>query len=187
MGTILNMKKIIIFCLVLFSTPLIAGDYNYFQGIDEYDRQTGQKFYGITAIQKSALYISNICIFNIKSEQMKLVFPPEFTDKIVIFNYEVGYSVENNTYYVNSENLINEFGDTAIKLDYSKASQSLIIVSFNEKSKIYTLWFCSKHGDNLRKIATYDEKTSIDIIPDFHKVVLTKNENNSINIKAYGY
>jgi hypothetical protein len=170
----------------LSSLSGFASGYNYVK-IDGFDFQTSQYFYGVENDVDGDNYFINVCIYDIKNNKTKHIFPADNKDQITQFYYQLGYSHDLNKQVLNTDDLENQNQNKVYKIDYNKASLNLILVTYSKKEKNHSVWICSKSGVGLKKIATYGEKTRIEIDSLFNKILLIKADKNKMYIDAYPY
>ena len=172
--------------LSVFSSSVFASGYNYLK-IDGFDRQTSRYYYGIQNDEDGDNVYVNIGVYDIRSSKLIHVFPVENKDQITDFYYQVGFSAELNRGMLNTEDLENQNSGKQVKLDYSRASQNLIIVTYSRKEKRHLVWLCGKNDEGLRRIAAFDDASRMEIDTYFNKILIIKTEKNRMSIDQYPY
>jgi hypothetical protein len=175
--------------------PLYAGMGSYREHlIDEYDRTTGLYFNSIEKEVKEGGFISNgiltynvdLNIFDPKTEKNTLVFnndnPIKITQilfeshydpekKMIVFNHSGGYRIIKNNYAISKRSPKNK----------------LLIVVYNQKSKLNELWTVTKQGKNLNKLKQFDNQTSWHLDIKNSKIRFVKQVKNKLNVKSFDW
>lgn len=172
--------------LCVFSSSAFASGYNFLK-IDGYDRQTSRYYYGIENDEDGDNRYVNIAVYDIKSNKLVHIFPIGNTDQITDFYYQAGFSAELSRAVLNNEDLENQNSGKSVKMDYSRASQNLIIVTYSRKEKNHLVWLCGKSGEGLRQIAAFGDTSRMEIDTYFNKILIIKTERNRMSIDQYPY
>lgn len=102
--------------------------------------------------------ISNIAIVNLYTNLSSYIFKEDFKENIISLYFETE---------INSTGVI-EFNDNIAKnntglamdiLKYRRVKEQLCICTYDKEKKLYSIWYCSKQGLNLRHVISFNEGT----------------------------
>lgn len=163
--------------------------------VDSFDFQTAQYFYAVRNVSDDENEVLNICLFDIKNNTTKYVFPLNRInssdninkDEIVGFYYQIGYKSDENRMLLFPRDAISQYRALPLSVDSQKASRNMIIVTYSKSSKRKTIWLCGKNGDGLKKLAEYDDNTRFEIDSMFNKILLIRQEGNVMKIDTFNY
>lgn len=187
-GKIPFLALILVACIVCPSYP--AGSFSktgHRAYVDSFDYQTSQYFYAVGNEIDDENEVINICLYDIRNNAVKYVFPTDNREVIEGFYYQIGYKTDENRMLLFPRDAIPSFRPQPPSLDVQKASRNMIVVTYSKGSKRRTLWICGKNGDGLKKLAELDDKTRLEIDTVFNKILLIRPDRNSLKIQPYDY
>lgn len=185
------MKKyaLILFFVSLFQTALFSSwDRDFYVNIDSFDNQTGVYYYGVKKDnQDKRGFFFNICVYDPRDDKTVYIFPAENRERISGFFYQTGYAEELNRMLLNTDDISTENNTRAIKINYKKASQNLIITTYSEEMDLYTLWLCGKNGTGLKKLTSYNKDSDIKIDVNYNKILIIRQDRGKLVIESHKY
>ena len=187
-------KTISFFALVLFLLSVCpsypAGSFSktgHRAYVDSFDFQTAQYFYAVHNDIDDENEVVNICLYDIRNNTVKYVFPPDNREVIEEFYYQIGYKTDENRMLLFPRDTVSPNRSQPLSLDTQKASRNLIVVTYSKASKLRALWICGKNGEGLKKLAEFDDKTRLEIDSMFNKILLIRPDRNCLKIHPYDY
>lgn len=151
----------IVFLLALVGCPAYAGFYSYSDSIKDgggdVDPLQNRMYVEIAKVKNAREldkgFTANIAIVDLRTNQITYLFEKGFTEQIESFYFETGVSPEgvvsfNRNYIARNNQRLKEEG----------IKDKLCICTFNPKTKIYSLWFCDKAGQNLKRVKSFSKE-----------------------------
>jgi ribosomal protein L24 len=183
------MKSIYILLLLLTTTLFAGYGYNT-ASVDIYDIDTGFYYKSISKKQKKSGFIiskasdyqiSNINIYNPKTNKSRMIFKTH-NQNIIDFLFEMEYykkSISFNQAYEHIKNNNN--------IEKRTPKDKLLIATYNKDTKETTLWSCNKDGENLKKITIVKDKFNWHIDVKNSKIMVIYSRNEQFQVKIFDW
>lgn len=139
-----------------YSSGITISDYdrnlNLFYSDIEGNIPSNKKRKGDT---DSTITTNNVAIYDLGTLQTTYLFPINFDQEIVDFNFEKYYSKEESRIIYTNES---DYNDNRVKNNFNVKERStsdyLIIVTYSLVNSKYTLWMAHKTGKDLKSLYT---------------------------------
>ncbi len=154
------MKKLAFFLLFFVSCPIYAG-FSSFDNDINYIEPTYNLFY--TEVLKiknnkdlDRNFISNIGIINLNTNTTTYIFKNDFNENIEDLFFETGFNSDSEEIKFNKNYRVENNRGIKNRLIKDK----LCIYTYNSETRTYSLWFCNKLGQNLKRVKSFKRDTN---------------------------
>jgi hypothetical protein len=200
------MKKIFTIILLLIHSLLIGDGGDGYSSHDYdfkvYDPSTGLLFVSVTnkvkmiptdTKSKPELVINNIAVYDVKQNSTVHVFDTTFRETIEDFVFETEYIDSSASMDLFSNYTTSYRSDFKIMYNFSIAkrnpSANLIIATYSEETKKYSVWICSKNGKGVQRVFTFskDKNEGYHLNVKNQKLILISKAGGLLDIKSIPY
>ncbi len=156
------MKKLILIFLLFLISSLVFIGFGYNLKFKYFDPTNNLVYVSVGKNEKMIGDTKNIAIVDSNTDKVSYIFEDEFKEDIINMYFESEYSEK-------EEKIIFNFDDNYYKYGVRDkirnnvfisrpVKDKLCILTYYSKTRMYSIWFCDKKGDNLRLAKTFDNK-----------------------------
>jgi len=129
----------------------------------------------------------DIAIYHYNNDSISYLFNHNNTDRIVHLYYEASYDSVKHRIKMESFDRYDSWTANEENIQPRKPSDNVLVVTQNEKTKMYSLWRAHKTGINLERLKRYKSSADLVIDPFNQKVMVVRTEPRKLVVMDFDY